>query len=94
MIKRRTVKIEPNPTFAHTPEIKVNGFAVTPGTEVKVVGLRGRWRYLGHTRNVETGAEWVDVRQVNGSTGRTLTGTRSVRPDRIAVVHRTRKVAS
>ena len=61
--------------------IKVNGREVTPGTELKIQGERGRFRFMKLVRN--NGAEWIDV--WGGPTGREQ--TRSFRVARIARVH-------
>ena len=53
------------------------------GDEVTVAGL-GRCAFLAHTRH-ESGAEWVDLITSAGF-------ARTVRPERIKRVHRTRRL--
>ena len=61
--------------------IKINGREVTPGTELKIQGERGRFRFMKFVRN--NGAEWIDV--WGGPSGREQ--TRSFRVARVARVH-------
>jgi hypothetical protein len=64
-----------------TTEIQINGRNVSPGTELKISGERGRFRFIKHVKTGE--AEWVDV------WGGTKGGEtwRSFRPDRVKTVH-------
>lgn len=65
----------------YTTTIKINGREVTPGTELKIRGERGRFRFMKFVRNGE--AEWIDL--WGGPSGREQ--TRSFRVDRVATVH-------
>lgn len=50
---------KPNDNWVYTTEIQVNGRHVSPGTELKITGERGRFRFI---QVVNTGTtEWVDV---------------------------------
>jgi hypothetical protein len=62
-------------------EIQINGRNVSPGTELKISGERGRFRFIKHVNTGE--AEWIDV------WGGTKGGEtwRSFRPDRVKTVH-------
>jgi hypothetical protein len=71
--------------WERSEEFSWNGRRIAPGTELKIRGVRGRWRFLSHTRTDE-GVEWIDV--VGGTRG--CVHWRSFRPDRIRTVHRTR----
>lgn len=44
--------------------VKVNGRILTPGTEVRIRGERGRFRFERHVRSAAT--EWIDVRTPDG----------------------------
>jgi hypothetical protein len=64
---------------------RVRGKVLTPGRIVRIRGERGSFAFVRHVRNVDTGAEWLDVRDV--TTGalrafyadrvRTVTGKRT-----------------
>ena len=50
---------KPNDNWVCTTELQINGRNVEPGTELKITGQRGRFRFVKH---VNTGtAEWIDV---------------------------------
>jgi hypothetical protein len=49
----------PNDSWVYSEEIQVNGRNVTHGTELKIAGQRGRFRFLRHVKTETT--EWVDV---------------------------------
>lgn len=72
------------PGWSINNRAKLHGREVAEGDELTVRGIRGRVRFLRH---VTTGAaEWVDViAPLEG-------GWRSVRPERVRTVHRTRKL--
>lgn len=56
---------------------------VQPGTELSIIGVSGRFRFVRHVRTAT--AEWIDV------VGGTKAGgdrTRSFRPERVRAVHR------
>lgn len=40
--------------------IQINGRNVTPGTELKIHGVRGRFRFIKYVKT-PAGAEWIDV---------------------------------
>ena len=40
-------------------EIQINGRNVEPGTELKIAGERGRFRFIKHVKTATT--EWIDV---------------------------------
>lgn len=62
-------------------ELQINGRNVTPGTELKITGERGRFRFIKHVINGEK--EWIDV--WGGPKG--AESIRSFRPDRVKRVH-------
>lgn len=79
MTKRRKKIV---PAIPHgwtvTDEIQINGRYLRPGTEFKVAGQRGRFRF---TRHVTTPTStWVDARTSDGR-------FKSFDPDRIKTVH-------
>lgn len=59
-------------------EMQINGRNVTPGTELKISGERGRFRFVKFVRT-NKGKEWVDV------IGKL--GFRSFALDRVKTVH-------
>jgi hypothetical protein len=51
--------VKPNDGWTYTTEIQINGRNVTRGTELKIAGERGRFRFM---QLVNSGKfEWVDV---------------------------------
>lgn len=50
---------KPNDGWVYTTELQVNGRNVSPGTELKITGQRGRFRFIKHVKT-ET-SEWIDV---------------------------------
>lgn len=50
----------PNAEWQYKTEIQVNGRNVTAGTELKIIGERGRFRFIRHVKNSKD-AEWIDV---------------------------------
>jgi hypothetical protein len=62
-------------------EIQINGRYVYPGTELKIAGERGRFRFIKHVNTGEV--EWIDV--WGGTKG--SENWRSFRSDRIKTVH-------
>jgi hypothetical protein len=69
---------KPIDTWEITTEMQINGRKVSPGTELKITGERGRFRFVKFVKTNE-GKEWVDV------IGKT--GFRSFALDRIKTVH-------
>lgn len=72
----------PNAEWEYTTEIQVHGRNINPGTELKIIGERGRFRFIRFVRNT-AGAEWVDV--WGGPKG--AENWRSFKLDRIKRVH-------
>lgn len=72
----------PNAEWEYLTEIQVNGRNVTAGTELKIVGERGRFRFIRLVKNLN-GAQWVDV--WGGPKG--AEQWRSFKLDRIKTVH-------
>jgi hypothetical protein len=61
---------------------RVRGSVLTPGRIVRITGVPGTFAFLRHVRNVDTGAEWLDVRD-------TTTGAlRAFRADKVRTVTR------
>ncbi len=50
----------PNDSWVYKTEIQINGRNVSPGTELKISGERGRFRFVKHVTN-HNGVEWIDV---------------------------------
>lgn len=82
-IKKNAVVVpKPNDNWVITTEMQINGRTVTPGTELKISGMRGRYRFIKH---IDTGSTvWVDV--WGGPKGSEQ--WRSCRPEKIRTVHR------
>lgn len=72
----------PNDSWVYKTEIQINGRNVSKGTELKISGERGRFRFVQHVTN-HNGVEWVDV--WGGPKGADC--MRSFYPDRIKRVH-------
>lgn len=51
---------KPNDGWEIQTEMQINGRYVKPGTELKITGWTGRYRFVKHVKT-ESGAEWVDV---------------------------------
>lgn len=62
-------------------EMQINGRYVEPGTELKIQGERGRFRFIKHV--LTSTAEWIDV--WGGPKG--AESIRSFRTDRVKRVH-------
>lgn len=62
-------------------EMQINGRYVEPGTELKISGERGRFRFVKHV--VASSGEWIDV--WGGPKG--SESMRSFRSDRVKRVH-------
>lgn len=73
---------KPNDGWEVVTEMQINGRNVTKGTEVKVSGERGRFRFIKFVRT-EKGVEWVDLH--GGPKGAEC--IRSFRLERIKTVH-------
>jgi hypothetical protein len=72
---------KPNDSWIITTELQINGRHVSPGTELKIIGERGRFRFV---KQVDTGSViWIDV--YGGPKGAEC--IRSFYPDRIKTVH-------
>jgi hypothetical protein len=82
--KKKSISSGPRPNdgWIYQKEIQINGRNVVPGTEVKVSGERGRFRFIQHVTN-HNGVMWVDL--WGGPKG--AENCRSFRPDRIKRVH-------
>ncbi len=50
----------PNAEWVYETEIQINGRYVSPGTELKITGERGRYRFMKLITN-QDGKEWIDV---------------------------------
>lgn len=72
----------PNAEWEYKTEIQVHGRNITPGTELKIIGERGRYRFIRFVKNTN-GAEWIDV--WGGPKG--AEQWRSFKLDRIKRVH-------
>ena len=72
----------PNDDWLYETEIQINGRYVTPGTELKISGERGRFRFVNRVTKPD-GLQWITV--WGGPKGcETL---RSFYPERIKRVH-------
>ncbi len=82
--KKETGPVAPKPcdSWEILTEMQINGRNVSKGTELKISGERGRFRFLKFVKT-EKGVEWVDV--YGGPKG--AEAIRSFRLDRIKTVH-------
>ena len=51
---------KPNDNWEVITELQINGRHVKPGTELKIYGWSGRYRFIKYVKT-EKGTEWVDV---------------------------------
>lgn len=72
----------PNAGWTYTTELQINGRNVAAGTELKITGERGRFRFIRVVKTPD-GKEWLDV--WGGAKGSEQ--WRSFRPDRVRRVH-------
>lgn len=72
----------PNADWIYQTEIQINGRNVAAGTELKITGERGRFRFI-RTVKTPNGNEWIDV--WGGPKG--AEQWRSFRLDRVKRVH-------
>jgi len=68
--------------WAVSTELQINGRKVTPGTELKIQGERGRFRFIKHVINSD-GSEWIDV----WGGPKKAESTRSFRLNKVQTVH-------
>jgi hypothetical protein len=82
--KKKIVDEGPRPcdSWEIQTEIQINGRNVTRGTELKIAGERGRFRFIKYVKT-EKGVEWVDV--IGGPKGAEC--WRSFRPEQVKTVH-------
>ena len=71
----------PNDHWVINEEIQLNGRNVTKGTELKITGERGRYRFMKQVLNGDK--EWIDV--YGGPKG--AESIRSFRSERVKTVH-------
>ena len=76
----------PQVVVTSTTWVAPTGRTLTPGVELTVAGERGRFKFIKHV--VSGGKEWIDV--LGGKSGHEK--IRSFRPDRVATVHRLKKL--
>jgi hypothetical protein len=82
-VRSQRLVYTPPADWVISTELQVNGRHICPGTELKISGEPGRFRFVRHVVN-GAGNAWVDV--VGGIKGHEI--TRSFRPERIRTVHR------
>jgi hypothetical protein len=80
------VHVDPSKEWTRSREYRVNGRTLVAGTEVKIKGERGRFRFYQYVRS-SSGSEWLDF--VGGPAGHEV--FRSFSPDRVQTVHRISK---
>lgn len=65
MTRKPMRKFRPMPAHWRVSDsVKVNGRILRPGTEVRIRGERGRFRFERHVQSTRT--EWIDVRTPDG----------------------------
>jgi hypothetical protein len=80
--KKQVIEVaKPNDSWTITTELHINNRMVTPGTELKISGESGRFRFIKHVNTGST--EWIDV--WGGKKG--AENIRSFTPSRIKTVH-------
>lgn len=79
--KKREKLDDPAKDWEVTTELQINGRHVKQGTELKIEGERGRFRFMQHVKTKT--AEWIDV----WGGPRHKEQTRSFRVDRVKRVH-------
>lgn len=57
--KKREKLDDPSREWETSYKMTINGRFVEPGTELKIRGARGRFRFIKHVKTTAT--EWVDV---------------------------------
>jgi Na+-transporting NADH:ubiquinone oxidoreductase subunit NqrF len=83
MTTRRKVAAHPPPAdWTISTHFVWNSRHMEPGTELSIIGQRGRFRFMRHVRT--STSEWIDV--VGGKSG--MERMRSFYPDKIKTVHR------
>jgi hypothetical protein len=88
MPRKKKAVVQPTPAgWTITLDVTINGRHVTPGTELKITGERGRFMFVRHVET-DKGASWIDV--VGGPTG--YVRSRSFRVDRVKTVHRKKRI--
>ena len=78
----------PSAHWVISEEWMANGRHLVKGTEVSIRGERGRFQFVKHVYNPNTGSEWVDV--VGGPNN--VRQFRSFAVDRIRTVHYKNKI--
>jgi hypothetical protein len=74
--------IKPNAGWEYSTKIQINGRNIIPGTELKITGERGRFRFI-HAVTTQEGNEWIDV----WGGPKKAESTRSFRVERVKTVH-------
>jgi hypothetical protein len=72
----------PNDDWEYITEMQINGRNVTNGTELKIAGERGRFRFVNYTKT-DKGKEWITV--IGGPKG--MESFRSFTLDKVKTVH-------
>lgn len=87
MASTRSRKVTPvyPPDWSVSDRTQWNGRHITPGTELSIKGVSGRFRFIKYVSTPQ--AEWIDV--VGGKRG--VSTFRSFRPEQIKTVHRINK---
>jgi hypothetical protein len=80
--KKKPQEPRPNDNWEVTTEMQINGRNVVPGTELKISGETGRFRFVKYVKT-EKGVEWLDV--IGGKKG--YEAYRSFSLDRVKTVH-------
>lgn len=82
--KNQTKAVEPRPNdgWQYITEMQINGRNVVKGTELKISGERGRFRFVNYTKT-DKDKEWITV--WGGPKG--MECTRSFTLDKVKTVH-------
>jgi len=79
--KKAEKRDDPSKDWEVTTELQINGRYVKKGTELKIKGERGRFRFIQHIKTAK--AEWIDV----WGGPKNAPSWRSFVPEKIARVH-------
>ena len=67
MARRKKESVLSETKFRTVPEFEHNGFMIYAGDTIKVKGeYGGKFKVVGLTTNIETGAQWIDCFEIIG----------------------------
>lgn len=91
MARRKNVSTLSETKFRTVSEFEHNGFMIYAGDTIKVKGeYGGKFKVVGLTTNIETGAQWIDCFEIIGGVPSVF---RSFKQDKIKRVPQRKKRA-